>query len=83
MTEYNRVRAGAKYQFNPVPFDLIDPPYGVMRGLITAGDTVRVVNLPGAPKANTMGHCYIETMAGEFAGLVCTNSLERNRSCRN
>jgi hypothetical protein len=77
MVEYNRVRAGAKYRFNPVPWDRLDPPYGVNNGTLATGDSVRVVNLPGCPKANVMGHCHIETVAGEFAGLVCTNSLER------
>jgi hypothetical protein len=42
------------------------------------GDQVRVINLPGAPKANTMGHCYIETIEGRFLGLVCTNSLHKD-----
>ncbi len=77
MTTRNRVRAGAKYRFDPVPLDQINPPHGVTSGLIAAGDMVRVVNLSGCPKANTMGHCHIQTMAGEFAGLVCTNSLIR------
>ncbi len=77
MAQYNRVLAGAKYRFNPVPIDRINPPHGVASGLIETGSLVKVVNLPGCPKANTMGHCYIETMAGGFAGLVCTNSLER------
>ena len=34
----------------------------------------QVVNLPGCPKANTMGHCYVEKQ-GRFAGMVHTNSL--------
>ena len=42
---------------------------------IEANDIVRVVNLPSCPKANTMGHAHVEHLGGEFAGLVCTNSL--------
>jgi hypothetical protein len=66
-----RVRVGRKYRYNPVPLDRINRPYN-----ITAGDIVRVVNLPGCPRANTMGHCHVNHMDGTFAGLVCTNSLE-------
>jgi len=70
-----RVRVNAKYRFDPVFLDRIDPPYGVDNGILKVGDTVKVVNLPGCPKANTMGHAHIETENGEFAGLVSTNSL--------
>ena len=65
-----RVRVGAKYVYNPVLFDVS------YRDKIDAnpGDVVTVVNLPGAPKANTMGMCYI-AKGGEFAGMVMTNSL--------
>jgi hypothetical protein len=72
-----RVRAGTAYRFDPVGWDRIDPPYGVKSGLIKSGDTVRVVKLHGCPPPNTMGHCHVQTLAGEFAGLVCTGSLER------
>jgi hypothetical protein len=67
-----RVKVGSLYVYRPVLLDLIDSPYN-----IEAGDVVRVVNLPGCPKANTMGHCHVvHAESGEFAGLVCTNSLE-------
>jgi hypothetical protein len=39
------------------------------------GDRVRVVNLHGAPKANTMNHCHIESLEGDFLGMVHVNSL--------
>ena len=39
------------------------------------GQMVRVVNLYGCPKANTMGHCHVQDMNGRFAGLVHCNSL--------
>ena len=73
-----RVRANTKYRYNPVPMDRINPPFGVSDGYINLrpGDTVTVVNLPGCPKANTMGHCHINK-DDKFAGLVCTGSLER------
>ena len=69
----NRVQAGRKYVYRPVGLDVWDSRiYG---GMVKAGDYVKVVNLPGCPRANTMGHCHIETMDGQFAGLVLTNSL--------
>lgn len=77
--DMKRVRANARYVYEPVPLDRLHPPYGVNAGLIGAGDTVQVVNLPGCPRANTMGHCHIQTVAGVFAGLVCVNSLQPRR----
>jgi hypothetical protein len=65
-----KVRANYLYVYNPVLIDSIDPPYDIKRG-----DVVRVVNLPGCPKANTMGHCHVQHLDGTFAGLVCCNSL--------
>jgi hypothetical protein len=55
---------------DPVLLDVIHPPYNVSKGNI-----VRVVNLPGCPRANTMGHCHVQHLDGSFAGLVCCNSL--------
>ncbi|HEX3105624.1 MAG TPA: hypothetical protein VHQ22_14355 [Terriglobales bacterium] len=66
-----RVRAGRLYRYKPVLLDRGHPPYNVQEG-----DIVRVVNLPGCPKAGTMGHCHVEHLNGDFAGLVCCNSLE-------
>lgn len=73
-----RVRAGQHFYYVPVMLDALFPPHNV-----EVGDFVTVVNLPGCPKANTMGHCHVNlTMKangvctpGEFGGLVCTNSL--------
>ena len=70
-----RVRAGKVYRFDPVGLDRCDPPVGVVSGILKSGDDVRVVNLPGCPRANTMGHCHIQTLDGRFAGLIHTNSL--------
>jgi len=60
---------GRTYIYYPNLFDKINPPFGV-----TPGDTVKVVNLPGCPRANTMGMCHV-TVDDKFAGMVCTNSL--------
>jgi hypothetical protein len=65
-----KVRAGSEYFYHPNILDLIDG-----RTCLKSGDVVRVVNLPGCPKANTMGHAHIESITGEFVGLVHTNSL--------
>jgi hypothetical protein len=65
-----KVRAGNSYTFDPVLIDACDPKTTLKRG-----DTVTVVNLPGCPKANTMGHCHVKK-DGEFAGLVHCNSLK-------
>jgi hypothetical protein len=70
-----RVRVNSKYVYAPVMIDVIDPPMGVLQGLLEIGHTVRVVNKHGCPKANTMGHCYIESAHGVFLGLVSTSSL--------
>lgn len=65
----HKVVAGREYIYYPVFLDRFDG-----RTSLVAGDIVRVVNLPGCPKANTMGHAHVE-LNGHFAGLVCTNSL--------
>jgi hypothetical protein len=68
-----KVRVGATYKYDPVPFDRFNPPFGCHKG-----DEVKVINLPGCPRANTMGMCYV-AKGGKFAGMVCTNSLESKR----
>ena len=65
-----KVRANALYRYDPVLLDQIDG-----RTSLQPGDVVKVVNLPGCPKAGTMGHCHVATPQGEFIGLVCCNSL--------
>lgn len=69
---YKKVRVDKQYKYNPVPLDRFHP---AIPGALTKGDTVKVVNMPRCPPANTMGHCYVEKN-GKFCGLVCTNSLE-------
>ena len=73
-----RVRVGARYRFDPVPFDILNPPANLD---LEPGDVVKVVNLHGAPPANTMGMCYVEK-DGTFAGMVMTNSLTPLRASR-
>ena len=68
--DYRKVRAGSLYRFEPVPIDYLHPPHNVK-----PNDIVRVVNLHGCPRANTMGHAHVQHLGGEFAGLVCVNSL--------
>lgn len=71
-----KVRANSTYVFDPVGWDILDPPYGVQQGLLKKGDKVQVVNLHGCPKANTMGHCHIQhPETKQFLGLVKTSSL--------
>lgn len=45
------------------------------------GELVKVVNMHGAPKANTMGHCYVVRAndVDTFVGLVHTNSLHTKK----
>lgn len=71
-----KVKVGRSYRFDPCLWDTMDPPVGVRRGLLHKGDTVMVANMPGCPRANTMGHCHIKSQEGEFLGLVSVNSLE-------
>jgi hypothetical protein len=66
-----KVKAGSVYIYHPNLLDRIDG-----RTNLKSGDAVRVVNLYGCPKANTMGHCHVEDVdTGAFIGLVHTNSL--------
>jgi hypothetical protein len=69
-----KVKANGVYEYRPAFLDMIDA-----RTTLQAGDKVRVVNLPGCPKCNTMGHCHVETLQGEFIGMVQTASLEKSK----
>ncbi len=70
MGTIRKVRAGSTYEYQPVMMDVYDP-----KTPLKPGDKVKVVNLRGCPSPNTMGHCHVEHN-GQFAGLVCTNSLQ-------
>jgi len=65
-----KVRARSKYVFNPIPLDRFDS-----RTQARLGQVVRVVKKYGCPPPNTMGHCHIESLSGQFLGLVHINSL--------
>ena len=65
-----RVRVNTVYVYHPNLLDRVDG-----RTNLKSGDRVRVVNLYGCPKANTMGHCHVETLDRKIIGLVHCNSL--------
>lgn len=68
-----KVRVNSIYRFEACLLDIVDARDNTPE----RGQIVRVVNLPGCPKANTMGHCHVvNAVTGEFIGLVCTGSLE-------
>jgi len=69
-----KVRANSLYRHDPVGYDRVDP-----KTTLSKGDVCRVVNKYGCPRANTMGHCHVETVDGDFLGLVHCNSLENIR----
>lgn len=69
-----RVRLHSVYTFQPDIVDRLMPQHYSAR----AGQRVRVVQLPGAPRPNTMGHCHIaDAVSGEFLGMVSVWSLTR------
>jgi len=73
-----RVRVGSKYVYQPCLLDQIDGRTGLVPGTV-----VQVINLPGAPPANTMGHCYVaDVHSGKFIGMVCTASLTPAKKAR-
>ena len=61
----HKVRVGTQYIFYANPLDYT---HRDLNGLVGT-----VVNLPGCPPANTMGHCYFQVDGS--ARLVSTNSL--------
>lgn len=66
-----KVRTGSIYTWVACMLDTLHP--SVTR--IADGTKVRVVNIKGCPPANTMNHCYAETLDGVWLGLVCCSSL--------
>jgi hypothetical protein len=73
-----KVRVNSFYYYHPNLLDRIDG-----RTTLGSGDFVKVVNRYGCPKANVMGHCYVELVTSadglyhveKIGGLVSTNSL--------
>ena len=70
-----RVRVNSTYIYHANLLDRIDGRINPSQ--LQDGDEVKVINLHGAPRANTMGHCYIAKVKDPtvFLGLVSTNSL--------
>jgi len=66
-----KVRVGSVYTWVACMLDTLHP--SIKR--IADGTKVRVVNMKGCPPANTMNHCYAETLDGQWLGLVCCSSL--------
>jgi hypothetical protein len=69
-----RVRVNSTYIFKANGWDTFDAKHN---GYLSDGDLVRVVDLHGCPKANTMGQCYVRKVgdtSNAFA-MVSTGSL--------
>ncbi len=69
-----RVKTNALYRFKRHGWDMWDRKNAPD---ISDGTIVRVIRCHGCPPPNTMGHCHIATLEGEFIGLVSTASLEK------
>lgn len=67
------VHVQSVYVYNPVMIDIID-----CRNTAMIGEVVRVINLPNAPKANSMKHCYIQSLNGDYRGMVHVDSLVKS-----
>ena len=75
MNRNNRVRVNSLYYYVPNLLDQLDGRTGLQHG-----DLVKVVNLPGCPRAGTMGHAHVaDPITGDFIGLVHVNSLHTKR----
>jgi len=68
------VKPNHVYIYSPNLLDQIDG-----RTDLKDGEEVRVINLLGAPKCNTMHHAHVQRLDGTFAGLVHTNSLHTRK----
>jgi hypothetical protein len=68
----NRVHVNSLYVYHANLLDRCDG-----RTNLKNGELVKVVNMHGCPKANTMGHCYVvrKDDVDTFVGLVHCNSL--------
>lgn len=73
-----KVRANSIYRYSANGLDRFVPCQG---NALSEGQLVRVVNLPSAPKANTMGQCYVaDPTTGKFICMVSTSSLSKVRA---
>ena len=68
----DKVRKGQRVVYRPVGLDIYDA-----RTNLLPGQVVRVCHPHGCPKPNTMGHCHVETLDGQFVGLVLVASLQK------
>jgi hypothetical protein len=64
------MRKGTVCEYQPALLDRIDG-----RTSLQPGDIVRVCHPYGCPKPGTMGHAHVETLDGDFIGLVQVASL--------
>ena len=64
------MRKGTVCRYDPALLDRIDGRTGLQPGAI-----VRVCHPYGCPKPGTMGHAHVETLDGDFIGLVQCASL--------
>lgn len=67
-----RVRKNSVYVYNPCVLDIFD-----RRTDLKPGEEVRVIHPHGCPPPNTMNHCHVERLNGDFVGLVSCNSLQK------
>lgn len=69
-----KVRLNARYKYEPVVIDAIDPKTN-----LKIGEIVQVIHPHGCPKPNTLNHCHVARADDPrlmLAGLVCCNSLK-------
>lgn len=70
-----KVRVNSIYRYSANGFDRFRPCQG---NNLVEGQLVKVINLPSAPPANTMGQCYVaDPVTGKFICMVSTASLEK------
>jgi len=73
-----RVKPGSLYTYSPVGFDRVRPCTG---NTLELDQIVRVISLPSAPRANTMGQCYVaDPYTCKFICMVQTSSLKPLRT---
>src|SRR5215831_10206964 len=73
-----RVTVGSFYTYNAAGFDVFRPCAG---NTLEDGHIVRVIDLPSAPRANTMGQCYVaDPYTCKFLCMVSTASLKPLRT---
>lgn len=75
-----KVRVNSLYTYDANGYDLC---HAIKGESVANGSVVRVINLPGAPPANTMRMCYIANpTTGQFLRMVDTSSLTPYKAAR-